>query len=219
MDDNSVSLEKLISGFMGSELIVIGAKPSVGKTFLALTMAKHITFDKNKPTAFISLEVSEYALLRRLSQISDLRTEDIQNLPFYILAASSMTTSKLEQHIRELHKRKNIEAVFVDYLGLVIVNHSGGTQKEEQAAVLTKLKAIARELNISVVVNLQTLRDNKEVTPQIVQSLILFEEAFKCIDKLLLLNKTDTQKSQLKVYKRSQHNEWVSEEIPWMLPA
>ena len=215
MKNNSISLETLVSGIKGSELIVIGSKPAQGKTFLALTMAKQMVCLNKTPIAFFSLEVSEDVLLSGVSKISGLSTEDIQSLPFYILDNPNMTISELEQHIRDLHREKRIAAVFIDYLGLLQCGKTVPARKEEQAVMFIKLKDIAKELNISIVVTLQIPRDNKEPTPQTIQTLISSEEAFQCIDRLILIQKADTQKSLLTVYKRSQHNEWASEEIPW----
>ena len=197
---NSALLEKA-SGFQGSELIVICSTPGKGKTFLALTMAKQLIFDLLKPVAFVSLELSKDALLKRLLKIDDLSAEDIQDVPLYILDTPQMTILELEKHIRKAYNEKKIEAAFIDYLGLL---HNGN---KEQAAHLIKIKTLTAELKIPVFVVCQL------TSLQTLQSLYT-DEAYQCVDKFLYLE----GKSELTFSKRSTNNDWINEKIQWSLP-
>jgi replicative DNA helicase len=220
MKNNSISLETISSGFNGPELIIIVSKPRLGKTFLALKLAVDMAVNKNKLIAFFSLETSKDALAKRIPKISDSVIADMQDLSFFFLDTTpQMTFSELEQHIRNLYNEKKIEAVFIDYLGLLTLGDNvSEQQKDKQAILLTKLKNLATQLNIPFVVVLQRRRDYNEPTPQTVQSQISSEEAFQCIDKLFSIHKTDISEFLLTFFKRSQHNEWSKEEIEWTIP-
>jgi hypothetical protein len=190
----SMSLETVVSDFKGSEFIAIGSRPGFGKTSLALTMAANMAFDKNKPVAFFSLEMSKDALLKRLSKISDYNSENIQDSLLYIIDNPGMNILELEQHIRDLFSEKKIEAVFIDYLWLVNNDNLREPRHKLYPKLILKLKTLAKELNIPVIAILPLLRrEDNNPSPngiQAVQSAIYSsEESFRCIDKIFHINK------------------------------
>ena len=219
MKNNFNSLGTIISGFKGPELIIIGSRPEQGKTWLALTIAKYMAC-KNKFTAFISLELSKDTLFDRFYRINETSGPAFIPYPqFTVLDNPQMTYSELEQNIRDLCHDKDIQAVFIDYLGLIMVNDNSLTgRKKEHAILITKLKALAEELNLPVIVTLQLPR-GKEASMETIQSVIPSAEAFQCIDKLFLIKEAETQKKTIEVYKRSQSADWTTEVIQWTLPA
>ena len=221
MKNNSISLEALVSGFSGSDLIIIGSRPGMGKTSLALTLAAQMAYVKDKAIAFFSLEMSKDALFKRLSLISDIDPKNIQKYPFHIFDSPQMTISELEQQIRDLQSRQNIQAVFIDYLGLLSSDNFKEPRQKQQNDIIIRLKALSRELNIVIIAVNQLRRDSEPYISQTYFGLreISSEETLQCIDKLLLIEKSDTQKPILKVHERSQNKDWINEEIQWTIPV
>jgi replicative DNA helicase len=179
-------LDQLTSGFQREEFIVIGARPSVGKTALALNMASNMAFHQKIPTAFFSLEMSNIALAQRIIsseakvQAQNLRSGflstgdykkivDVMSLlyegPFYIVDIPNMDLLSLRTQARKLRSQQNVEIIFVDYLGL-IAYENGKLQRFEQISNISRaLKSLARELHIPIVVLCQLNRDAQWETP------------------------------------------------------
>ncbi len=166
-------LDDRTCGLQNGEMIVIAGRPSMGKTSLALNIAEHIGFVEKFPVAIFSLETSRQQLAERfLCSISEidsqkvrkgmLSTEDYEKIktacgelyevPIYIDDTSSLTPLELRAKSRRLKSRYNIRGIIVDYLQLM---HLGGKVESRQQEITTisrYIKALARELNIPVVV-------------------------------------------------------------------
>ncbi|MDR0502618.1 MAG: replicative DNA helicase [Treponema sp.] len=179
-------LDQLTSGFQRDEFIILGARPSVGKTALALNMAAHIAFHKKIPAAFFSLEMSGIALVQRL--ISSEAVVQAQNLrsgylsgsdykkivdsmgiiydtPFYIIDMPNMKLLDLRAQARKQRSQQNVEIIFIDYLGLIAHENSSLPRYEQISEISRSLKSLARELHIPVVVLCQLNRDAQWETP------------------------------------------------------
>ncbi|MCK4527022.1 replicative DNA helicase [candidate division WOR-3 bacterium] len=164
-------LDRMSSGFQNAELIIIAARPSIGKTALALNFAAYIASRKQIPVLFFSLEMHWENLIFRLlsaeSRIEGKRiktgyiredewvalTSTVSRLteaPFYIDASPGMTIFELRAKARRMKKQYNIGMVFVDYLQL-ITGPTSQTREQEVAAISRSLKSIAMELNIPVI--------------------------------------------------------------------
>jgi len=180
------ALDEMTSGFQKEEFIIIGARPSVGKTALALNMASNIAFHQKKPTAFFSLEMSEIALVNRLIsseamvQAQKLRsgflsTSDFNKIvntmsviyeaPFYIVDIPNMNLLNLRSQARKLRAQQQVEIIFVDYLGLIGHEVKGLPRFEQISEISRSLKSLARELKIPIVVLCQLNRDAQFETP------------------------------------------------------
>lgn len=179
-------LDQLTSGFQRDEFIIIGARPSVGKTALALNMAADIAFHKKKAIAFFSLEMSEIALVQRLIsseamvQAQNLRSgflsssdykkivdvmSVIYDAPFHIVDMPNMKLLDLRAQARKLRSQHQVEIIFIDYLGL-IGHENGSLPRYEQISEISRsLKSLARELHIPVVVLCQLNRDAQWEVP------------------------------------------------------
>ena len=174
------ALDKMLSGFQNSEFIVIGARPSVGKTALALTMAANISIHRKIPTGFFSLEMSDMAIMQRLiaseARIGSqkirtgmLRPADFKNLtdaagaiydaPLWISDTPSMRLLDLRAQARRMKSQLGIRIIFVDYISLINNEHSDLPRHEQIAEVSRSLKGLARELSIPVVALSQVTRD------------------------------------------------------------
>jgi replicative DNA helicase len=166
-----IDLDRLSSGFQNAELIILAARPSVGKTALALNFATHTSLKENIPVLFFSLEMHWESLIFRLlsaeSRIEGNRirggyikedewvalTSAVSRLteaPFYIDASPTMTIFELRAKARRMKKKYNIGIIFADYLQL-IKGPQLQTREQEVASISRALKSIAMELNIPVI--------------------------------------------------------------------
>lgn len=174
------ALDKMLSGFQNSEFIVIGARPSVGKTALALTMAANISIHRQIPTGFFSLEMSDMAIMQRLiaseARISSqkirtgmLRPADFKNLtdaagaiyeaPLLISDTPGMRLLELRAQARRMKSQFDIKIMFVDYISLINNDHANIPRHEQIAEISRSLKSLARELELPVVALSQVTRD------------------------------------------------------------
>jgi replicative DNA helicase len=182
------NLDDLTSGFQASELIIIGARPSIGKTALALNMAAHITMAEKKAAAFFSLEMSDMALgLRLISSEAMIESQKIRtgllkpedftalmhaagklyDAPLYIVDTPSMKLLDLRSQARRLRSQHNVEIIFIDYLTLVSSENYQLPRHEQIAEISRSLKSLARELDIPVVALSQLRRDAEGKRPNL----------------------------------------------------
>jgi len=209
-------LDQFTSGFQREEFIVIGARPSVGKTALALNMASNMAFHQKIPTAFFSLEMSNIALAQRIIsseakvQAQNLRSGflstgdykkivDVMSLlyegPFYIVDIPNMDLLSLRTQARKLCSQQNVEIIFVDYLGLIAYENNKMQRFEQISNISRALKSLARELHIPIVVLCQLNRDAQWETPTLANlrdSGSIEQDA----DLVLFLNREQPKKSK-----------------------
>lgn len=169
-----VELDRVTSGWQPSDLIIIAARPGMGKTAFVLSMARNIAVQFKKPMAFFSLEMASLQLVNRLisseTEISaeklrrgDLAEYEWQQLnskigkleeaPIFIDDTPSLSIFELRAKCRRLKQQKNIELIVIDYLQLM---HSGtdsrNTNREQEISYISRsLKSIAKELNVPVI--------------------------------------------------------------------
>ncbi len=182
-------LDNMTSGFQNSEFIVIGARPSVGKTALALSMAANMAFRKKIPTGFLSLEMSEMAIMQRLvsseARINSeklrtgmLRPSDFDNLtqaagriydsPLYICDTPSMRLLDLRAMARRMKMKEDIRILFVDYISLIEPEMRSNVPRHEQVAEISRsMKALARELEMPIVCLSQVGRQTEGKPPSL----------------------------------------------------
>ncbi|MFW6231610.1 MAG: replicative DNA helicase [Spirochaetota bacterium] len=174
------AVDKMLSGFQNSEFIIIGARPSVGKTALALTMAANISIRKGIKTGFFSLEMSDMAIMQRLiaseARIGSqkirtgmLRPADFKNLtdaagsiydaPLWISDTPGMRLLDLRAQARRMKSQLGVQIIFVDYISLINNEHADLPRHEQIAEISRSLKGLARELDIPVVALSQVTRD------------------------------------------------------------
>lgn len=180
-------LDNMTSGFQKSEFIVIGARPSVGKTALALSMASNMAFRKKISTGFLSLEMSEMAIMQRLvsseARINSeklrtgmLRPSDFDNLtqaagriydsPLYICDTPSMRLLDLRAMARRMKMKEDIKILFVDYISLIEPETRSSIPRHEQVAEISRsIKALARELEMPIVCLSQVGRQTEGKAP------------------------------------------------------
>lgn len=166
-------LDKLTSGWQNSDLIIVAARPAMGKTAFVLSMAKNMAVDFNTPLAIFSLEMSNLQLVNRLiSNVCELEGDKIKSgnlssgeweqvltrikklfsAPMYIDDSPSLSIFELRTKARRLVREHNIKLIIIDYLQLM--NASGmklGSREQEVSMISRSLKQLAKELNIPII--------------------------------------------------------------------
>jgi replicative DNA helicase len=174
-----LDLDKLTAGFQPSDLVVIAARPGMGKSSFMLSMVLNIAFEEKLPVAIFSLEMSgEQLVLRMLSMISGVglqnmrqgylpdedwekvlrATLDLSSRDIYIDDSPSLSTTELRIKSRKLKKEKGVGIIFVDYLQLLKTPYRHATRQEEVAEISRNLKALAKEIEVPVVALAQLSR-------------------------------------------------------------
>jgi replicative DNA helicase len=181
-------LDNMTSGFQNSEFIIIGARPSVGKTALACTMAANMTIRYKIPVGFFTLEMADMALMQRIiaaeARIDShkirtalLTPADFHSLteaaariyeaPLFIEDTPNIRLLDLRAQARRMITQHSIRAIFIDYLTLITPEKDGGvTARHEQIAEISRsLKSLARELAIPVIALSQVRRETEGKRP------------------------------------------------------
>lgn len=167
-------LDKLTSGWQPSDLIIIAARPGMGKTALTLSMARNIAVVHDIPVAFFSLEMSSVQLITRLisSETSlsseklrtgnlekheweqlNVKVKGLEKAPLFIDDTPSLSIFDLRAKARRLSSQYGIKLIVVDYLQLMTAGggQKGGNREQEISTISRNLKALAKELNIPVI--------------------------------------------------------------------
>jgi replicative DNA helicase len=177
--------DKMTDGLHPAEMIVIAARPSMGKTALAMNIAEHVALEQKKAIAVFSLEMSSQQLVQRLlcsrAQVSLARVRDgflsERDFPALQSAASKLAEAKifiddtsglsileLRAKARRLKSHHDIQAIFIDYLQLLrsTTRRAQDNRQIEIAEISSGLKAISKELNIPVIVLAQLNRNPEQ---------------------------------------------------------
>lgn len=175
------ALDRVTAGWQSSDLIIIAARPGMGKTAFVLSMARNMVIDHKRPIAFFSLEMNATQLVMRLisseTQISSeqlrkgtLTTDEWKRLntnvsalndaPLFIDDSAALSIFELRAKARRLYQQHKIQAVIIDYLQLMTSKMEGNSNREQEIANISRsLKAIAKELNIPVICLSQLSRE------------------------------------------------------------
>jgi len=183
-------LDTYTSGFQNSELIIIGARPSIGKTALALSMMEHIAVDRKIPCGFFSLEMPYESIgMRLLSQearvpMSKIRSgmlklDDVKKIqdaagrwfeaPLYTVDVPNMRLLDLRAMARRMVANQGVKIIFIDYIGLITTEDTSAPVFEQVSEISKSLKALARELEIPIVALCQVSRDAEGNEPNLAQ--------------------------------------------------
>lgn len=186
------ALDKMTSGWQNSDLIIIAARPAMGKTAFVLSMALNIAMH-NDPVAVFSLEMSNLQLVNRLisnaceipgdkiksGNLSDLewtqlmsRMQKLQSVPLYVDDTSGLSMMELRTKARRLVREHDVKLIIIDYLQLMTAGQKLGSREQEVSTISRSLKEMAKELNIPVIALSQLNRKledrgNKDKRPQL----------------------------------------------------
>ncbi len=166
------TLDAMTAGFHKSDLVIIAARPSLGKTALALTMAKNMAFLYQKKVAIFSLEMSADQLAQRMLcadgfvNLQSLRsgvisTDDwkrltnsasrLRDLPIIIDDDPLVDVLKIRTKARKIKKEFGLDIVFIDYLQLIRSREKRDNRQQEISDISRAMKLLARELDVCVV--------------------------------------------------------------------
>lgn len=180
-------LDDLTGGFQDSQLVILGARPSVGKTALAMTMAMNMASAKH-PVGFFSCEMpAEQIEMRMLSAQSGIRGDLIRknlikpesaqavaiveaigklyDMPISINDTPNIKLSVLRSQARKMKHEQNVEAIFIDYMGLIDAETPNAETWQQISNISKSLKALARDLNIPIICLVQVGRESQGRTP------------------------------------------------------
>ncbi len=167
-------LDHLTAGLQKSDLILVAARPSMGKTAFTLNIAAHVVLRAKEPVAFFSLEMSKEQLVQRLLcsegridsqrlRVGELEEKEWGDLidtanrlsaaPLYIDDTPSITVMELRSKARRLKAEHGLSLIVIDYLQLMQgrTSKSGDNRQQEISEISRSLKALARELNVPVI--------------------------------------------------------------------
>lgn len=166
-------LDKITSGWQNSDLIIIAARPAMGKTAFVLSMAKNMAVNFNTPVALFSLEMSNVQLVNRLIvnvceipgdkikrgnlesyewEQLDFKIKELYDAPIYVDDTPSLSVFELQTKARRLVREHGIRCLIIDYLQLM--NASGmsfGSREQEVSTISRSLKGLAKELDIPII--------------------------------------------------------------------
>lgn len=214
-------LDNETAGLQPSELIILAARPSMGKTALALNIAENVALRQREPVAIFSLEMSKESLLMRLLasearvdahkfRTGHMNKDDwgkitsslatMGEAPLWIDDSASSTVLEMGAKARRLKRDRGLSLMIVDYLQLVVPSNSGrGTNRQEEVSSMSRaLKGLAKELKVPVIVLSQLTRapEREERKPQLAdlrESGAIEQDA----DVVLFINRPNFYKSDL----------------------
>ena len=165
-------LDKITPGWQKSDLIIIAARPAMGKTAFVLSMARNMAVEYDQAVALFSLEMSAVQLVNRLivaeSELAhdkikngklepyeweqlDIKLEKLYNAPIFIDDTPALSVFELRAKCRRLKSQNKLDIVIIDYLQLMTGPASSGNREQEVSNISRSLKALAKELNVPII--------------------------------------------------------------------
>jgi replicative DNA helicase len=215
------TLDNETAGLQPSELVILAARPSMGKTALALNIAENVALRQREPVALFSLEMSKESLLMRLLasvarvdahkfRTGHMNRDDwgkitaalgeLGEAPLWIDDSASSTVLEMGAKARRLKRDRGLSLMIVDYLQLVVSTntHRGSNRQEEVSGISRALKGLAKELKIPVMVLSQLTRapereDRKPQLSDLRESGAIEQDA----DVVLFINRPNFYKTDL----------------------
>ena len=173
LESGYAQLDKITAGWQKSDLVIIAARPAMGKTAFALSMLKNIAVDYKKPCAFFSLEMSNVQLVNRMisnvCEISgdkirsgqlagyewqqlDYKIKELIDAPLYIDDTPELSIFEFRTKARRLVREHKVQAIVIDYLQLMNANGMGFNSRQEEVSTISRsLKGLAKELQIPII--------------------------------------------------------------------
>lgn len=166
-------LDKITGGWQNSDLIILAARPAMGKTAFVLSMAKNMAIDYSIPTAIFTLEMANVQLVKRLlSNIGSITGEQIKSgqlspsewdylnsklagvygAPLYLDETPGLSITELRTKARRLVREHGVKIIMIDYLQLMTAaGMRQGSREQEVSTISRSLKALAKELNVPII--------------------------------------------------------------------
>lgn len=165
--------DNVIKGLRKSNIIILAARPSVGKTSLAMCIARHVVVDQGIPTGVFSLEMSADALIQRMIHVQSKITKDrwrdnvkeiaeaagkIAKSPLFIDDRSGLSVQQITAAARRMKYQHKIELLIIDYLQLIRSTREKGSRNDEVTEISLGCKNLAKELEVPVLLLSQLSR-------------------------------------------------------------
>lgn len=168
-------VDRITSGWQRSDLIIVAARPSMGKTAFVLSMTRNMAVEHNRAVALFSLEMSSIQLVNRLivaeTELAsdkikngklepyeweqlEYKIKKLDNARIFIDDTPAISVFELRAKCRRLSMQQKIDMIIIDYLQLMTVggdSRGGGSREQEVSTISRSLKAIAKELNVPVI--------------------------------------------------------------------
>lgn len=166
-------IDRVTSGFHPSDLVILAARPGMGKTAFVLSMARNVAVESNTPVAVFSLEMSSVQLITRLivgetgidndkikkGNLNDAewkqlytKVKGLQGAPLYIDDTPALNVFDLRAKCRRLCSQHGVKMIIIDYLQLMTSKEkNAGTREQEISSISRNLKALAKELEVPVI--------------------------------------------------------------------
>lgn len=166
------ALDRVTAGWQKSDMIIVAARPGMGKTAFVVSMARNIAVDFNLPVAIFSLEMSSIQLVNRLissetgikgekirkgnledHEFAQLHTriKKLSTAPIFVDDTPSLSVFELRAKARRLKSKHDIQLIIVDYLQLMTAGSDKGNREQEISTISRSIKTIAKELNIPII--------------------------------------------------------------------
>jgi replicative DNA helicase len=167
-----LDLDYMTAGMQPADLVIVAARPSMGKTAFVLNMAEYMAVRNNQTTAIFSLEMSKTQLVNRMLAMNSkinaqsLRTGKLDDSEWAELVESAraiggsalviddtpaISVGELRQKCRKLKLERNLKCVIIDYIQLMTLNHKAESEQQKVSEISRTLKAIAREIECPVI--------------------------------------------------------------------
>ena len=181
-------MDEMLTGLQKGDLVIIAARPSVGKTAMALNIASNVAIRQQKPVLVSSIEMSSDLLTQRIISAEalvngqNLRTGDLsdsdwehvayaihsmKDAPLFIDDNSSATVSDIRASAMRIKNDHGLELIIVDYLQLINGKGRSESRQQEVAEITRGLKSLARELNVPVICLAQVSRQVEQTQDRI----------------------------------------------------
>ncbi len=214
-----IELDDMLSGMQPGEMLVVAARPSMGKTAFGLSVAEHVAAVQGRPAAFFSMEMSRRSVVQRIlcsraridshkfrrgmmtdAEVAALHEAcgQLAEVQLFVDDTPGMSVLELRAKSRRLKARFGIHAIFVDYLQLMSSPGRQESRQQEVSQISRGIKALARELNIPVVVLAQLNRnpegrtDNRPRMSDLRESGAIEQDA----DVIILLHREEYYKKE-----------------------
>ncbi len=196
--------DEMTGGLHANELLILAARPSMGKTALALNMVEHVAVNSQHPTLFVSLEMSKLELGDRLlcsrakvnghrlrnghiskeeSQLLIRTANEVSTAPLYIDDTPGRTMTEIAAAARRLKRRHGLSLIVIDYLQLIEPDNSSDPRQEQVSKIARRLKGLAREIAVPVLClaqlnrQVEATRDNKPALSHLRESGAIEQDA------------------------------------------
>ena len=164
-------IDNMTGGLHGSELVILAARPSMGKTAFATNIADHVAVEQKKTTIFFSLEMARVELAQRMlcsrgrvdahklragylsaaeHQALARASGELSVAPLYIDDSPSRTVTEIAAVARRLKRQEDLGLIVIDYLGLIEPDNPSDPRQEQVSKIARRLKGLARELKVPV---------------------------------------------------------------------